>query len=164
MNSKEFTPSEDMKSAARGCFLAMAYTGTVRPIVEGYQHDILSEYQFRTDVEQYDGKRVYPDKVVLNPDHTYMLTEDDFAFYLAECRTAQSAAGLKTESRDHCPLLVAESIQRDAEHLLIDAMEPLTGINFNTILGSRNFIDHLKKYIDLSLKLLAPFVDAKEIL
>ncbi len=157
----DFTPTEDMKSAATATFLAMAFVETVKPIVKGYQHEILNTYQWRTsDKELGTRGRLYDDEIVKDPDHTYMLPDEDFQLYLAECREAQARAGLKTDNPDHCPLLVAEHIQVNAEGILIEAMEPLTGVNKDLIFAMSDSLGTYRKYIDLSLKLMAPFVDA----
>jgi len=156
----DFEPTNDMKSAARAVFFAMAYVETIRPIVKKYQHDILKKYKFRTSNEKIEsGRRLFPDEIVTDREHVYMLSRDDFNFYLEECRVAQKEAGLKTDSPDHCPLLVAESILTDARTILCEAMEPFTKVNKHLVLCSG--LDNYRKYIDLSLKLLAPFVDAK---
>ncbi len=97
MTAKNFKPSEDMLSAAAAVFTTMAYVRTVRPIVEEYQKKILEAYElWSTETERRSRKRI------TDPKETFLLSEDDFNFYLAECHEAQLEAELKTESPDPC--------------------------------------------------------------
>lgn len=144
--------TEDMKQAAKNVFMAMAYVKTIRPIVTGYQKAVLEKHQWHI-ASKWVGRRSETDRVILDPDHSYLLSENDFRTYMHETREQQKAAGLKTDSPDHCPLLVAENLQRQAEWCLFDTMEPLTSIKGRDLYG-----DNREKYLDLTLRLLAPFI------
>lgn len=147
----------DMKKAAELVFVAMAWTETVRPIVEGYQRLILEDMQ--APVAATWSERVRGDqKIITNPEHTYLMEEGDFAIYLARTKEERDQAGLHVDNDVFCPLLVAEDMQRKAERVLVEAMQPLTGISFDRLICSRNGIENKKKYLDLTLRLLAPFV------
>ena len=47
MKTPKFTPTPEMIKAAKSVFLAMAHTETVRPIVEGYQRELLAYADMR---------------------------------------------------------------------------------------------------------------------
>ena len=149
--TKNFEPSPEMIRAAENCFAAMAYTKTIRPIVDAYQRRILAEMQAPL-AEKWKERGRHTDEIILNPDHTYLMEDADFQTYLARCREEQARAGLHTESPDHCPLLVAQHLQVKAEWVLIEAMEPITHIA--EVSG-----DHRKRLLDLTLRFLAPFCD-----
>ncbi len=153
--SINFTPSQDMISAATAVFTAMAYVQTIEPIVRGYQKKILDKYKFKIDKRWTENKRRNPG-IITDPKRAYLMSDDDFKFYLEELNEERKKAGLRVENPEFCPLLVAEDILNKAEFLLCQAMEPITKITHDQIM--RSGLDKYKKYIDLSLKLLAPFV------
>ena len=153
---KDFKPTEAMRTAAKVVFLAMAYTETIRPIVEGYQKEILDFYQWEIAPEWAD-RRGSKETIILDPDRTYLLTEDDFTLYMKECAVAMDKASLTVDNPEHCPLLVAEDIQRLAARVLINTMEPITNLKAEDI----HRPEQQKELVNLSLRLLAPFVDPK---
>jgi hypothetical protein len=65
-------------------------------------------------------------------------------------------AGLKVAKKGFCPLLVAENELRKARNKLIETMKPITGIELDDLM--RHYPDNYNKYFDLTLRLLAPFV------
>ncbi len=95
---------------------------------------------------------------MVNPEDSWLLNETDFQVYLYECNEQRKAAGLHVDDIQYCPLLVAENLLRQAQRLLADTMEPVTNITADQVLCSKNALENYKKYIDLNLRLLAPFV------
>jgi hypothetical protein len=144
--------TEDMKQAAKTVFIAMAFTETIRPIVEDYQQKILNELK---------PKDVYRNEVITNPKYSYQMNDSDFQVYLKRCNEERIKAKLHVESEEYCPLLVAEDLQRQAERSFIDIMEPITHLSADKVLCSKDGLDNYKKLIDLSLRLLAPYVNNK---
>jgi len=161
MNAKDFRPTAEMIRAAENCFASMAYTETIRPIVEGYQKKILEDMQAPLAKEWQERKLAQDEPIILDIRHTYLMEADDFQTYLTRCREEQARAGLHTDSPDYCPLLVAENLQMEAEHAVIDAMTPVTKLTRDMIFQSSNALENLKKLIDLTLRLLAPFCDTQ---
>jgi len=158
---RSFKPSPDMIRAAENCFAAMAFTETIRPIVEGYQRAILEYEKYPYSPKCLGRREKSPADYISDLRHTYMMSEEDFAHYLKRCQEEQAKAGLHTDDPDHCPLLVAEHLQVQAEHCLIDAMIPVTGITRERIFQSANSLKNLKKLKDLTLRFMAGFVDTK---
>jgi hypothetical protein len=146
--------TDDMIKAAKMVFECMAIAETIRPIVEGYQKEILAYEKYPYSDKAAARREKDACDWIDNPDHTYLMSDNDFAHYMKRTREEQDKAGLKTESPEHCPLLVADHNVVLAKNVLIDAMAELTGINLDS-LGS---MVHYNKYIELTLKLLAPFV------
>lgn len=162
----KFTPTEQQIKTAQTVFMAMAYTKTIEPIVRRYESEILKKHQWtnKGEIERLAKHNLTEvEKVILNPGHSYLLSDEDFLIYNSECNEARKAAGLKVESEEFCPLLVAENLERQAKRAFIDAMEETTKVKFDDLF--KNFPEDYNKYLDLSLKLLAPFVgDSKTIL
>ncbi len=153
-----FKPTDEMIQAAKTVFMAMATVETIKPIVREYEKEILKKYQFH--IAQSWTEKGIPDEVILDPEKTYLLEDTDFQIYLKDAFQERDKAGLKVDNPEFCPLLVAEHLQCDAEYILIETMEPVTHLQPSNIYGNNR-----KKLIDLTLKLLAPFVGtARDIL
>ncbi len=155
----DFKPTNEMVESARNVFVTMALVETVKPIVKGYQMEILAKHQWPIAKEWSDRVKAANTRVILNPDETYLMEDEDFQIYIKEINEARESAGLKVENPDFCPLLVAEDLQSKAEHLLIDVMEPITHLTIDKVLCSVNGLDNYRKLIDLTLKLLVKFVN-----
>lgn len=157
----EFKPTDVMVDAAFNVFLAKAVVGTIRPIVEGYQKAILAEGQWLVRPE-YAGKRGAPAvEVIDDPSRSYLMSEADFAVYDGKCKQAREDAGLFVEKEEQCPLLVAEENERVAERELIETMADLTKVTHERLFNQPNGSQKYNEYVDLTLRLLAPFVDDK---
>lgn len=153
MNAKDFKPTQEMITATETVFLAMAFTATIRPIVEGYQKKVLAEI---------NPKSRFDDKAITDLNSTYEMHDSDFNVYLARCNEERIKAGLRVENIDHCPLLIAENLESKAKRALIEAMKPITNLDPQDVLCSG--LENYEKLIDLSLGLMARFVDKDEIL
>lgn len=158
---KKFTPTAAMVAAAENVFLAMAFERTVAEIVVPYKKEILAEGQWHIK-PQFRGR--FGGEVILDPKQSYLMEEADFAVFDAKCKQARDKANLKVDQDDQCPLLVAENLVRQAEHALVEAVFELTGLSSDKLLNAG--LDKHKAYVELTLRLLAPFVQntASEIL
>lgn len=149
-HAPKFVPTAEMISTACTLFLAKAFTETIRPIVEGYRKKILDDMKPHTS----DGR------LITEIEFDWTMGDVLFAEYHARCKKERDAAGLTVENDEHCPLLVAEELERRAQHAFLDAMVPVTKMNWVDVLSSRKGIENLNTLLDLSMKLMAPFVDA----
>lgn len=168
MLNKKFSPSAGQIRAARFLLAAMAHESLVSPVVTAYQTAILASNKWPKDQKwiemcaDREDSAGWAAQPILNPKHTYLLSDEDFATYRSQCLEAQARAGLVTETPDHCPKLSAEYSTMQAQQLLVKELEPVTGITWDQ-LAQR--IENIGKYVDLSLKMLAPFVgDSKDVL
>ena len=152
---KKFTPTPAMIEAADTLFLAMAKHSLVEPIVLNYQRLILKEGQWR--VKRDYVQKGMSDEVVLEPDRTFLLEQADFALYDSLCKKAQVMAGLEVKKAGNCPLLEAKTAVSDAQAQLVQSMASVTGHSLDQLLMLP--MEKYQQYIDLSLRLLAPFVD-----
>lgn len=144
---KTFNPTEGMREAAKEVFTAMAYTKTIRGIVEPYRNRILVEIK-AVNVET--GEPVTKDF------DAYLMSDEQFNLYVKRCNEERIKAGLKVECEGYCPLLVAEELERKAKRALIKALNPITGVDVDGLLCLG--MDNYHKYVDLSLRLMASFV------
>ncbi len=158
IKNKGFRPSPIMLLAAGNVFAAMAWVEVIRPVVEGYQREILNRHKWHI-AKEWSEKRGLPDKIILEPNRAYLLEDEDFNIYLKECHEARNKAGLKVENDDFCPLLVSERLLSEAKRGLIDVMEPTTGIEFDDLF--HHGLEDYNKYIDITLRLLAPYLKTK---
>lgn len=155
---QNFKPTADQVHAAENLFIAMAYTETIRPIVTGYQKAILARHNFQLAERWTKGQSKEQPRRILDPDHTYLMSDADFAVYMAEVRQEQEKAGLKTDNPEHCPLLVAEGLERAARRAFVDSLEPVFKVNTDKLLCSPGWLKTYKRFSELALKLFAPFV------
>lgn len=168
--TKQFNATQGQKDAANALVIAMAYTQTVRPVIQKIETDILQKFKYKWDLDKVCGntKTGRPKRDILEFSdkygeycHTesmmYLINDKDFGHYLTEKHAAITQAGFKVEYGS-CPLLIAEDIERKARRLLIEEMEPVTNISFDQFFNTTKWEENLKKYIDLTLRLLSPFI------
>lgn len=152
--------TNDMIAAGKSVFLAMAHEQLVRPIVEGYEAQILEENNFQYGDEWREhgiaGK-------VTERKRTYLMGREHFLAFIELTYKARDAHNLKVSRPDNCPLLEAEHLRMQAENNLLQQLAKLPRLEaFGKAMLT---LDQRKKAIDAALSLLAPFVgDAKHIL
>lgn len=149
--TNQFEPNPTQIAAAQLVFMSMALLQTVEPIVTAYKNAILAEGQWRIGRHQ---DRL-GDGVVTDHKQSYLLSDEDFATYDALCKQARDQAGLVVEDTEQCPLLVAQDVLVQAQMLLVSEMEPIRGITWDMLLNRGLAVLH--EYIELTLKLLAPY-------
>ena len=157
---KDLIPTTEQIDAAEIVFAAMAYVETIKPVVEGYQKDILAKHQWHiskkwTERERFKEK----DRIILDPKHSYLLDDVDFQVYLKELEVEHLAHGFIVE-KEYCPLLVAESILMDAERHLIEVYSTVTGLHNADII----MLDHRERYLKLILSHLSVHVNKEKCL
>jgi len=150
---QKFKPTPEMIAAAETVFLTTAFVQTIRPIVVQYQTSILALGNWKI-------APLFADKlaseVILDPKMSFLMTSANFAVYVQRCKLARVVAGLHVANEDQCPLLVAEQLARQAEHSLVEAMSESTNLSADILLSAG--LDQYKQFIELTLKLLAPYV------
>lgn len=153
-----FQPTAEMIRAAQCVFVAMTHYEFVSEKVLGYQRAILTAGQWHIDPKWVElGQK---DVVILDPDHTFVLSENDFATYKTQCEAARIEAKLSIKREGNCPRIEARTLLHEARVLLLQTMEPITRIPCDRLLGSST--DAIEQAVDLALKLLAPHVDTEE--
>lgn len=159
---KKFVPTAEMVSAARATFMAMALTESIRPIVEGYQRCILVEKMYPPAAEwvKYQDKKGSLPTVILEPKDSFLLSDEHSKEYFALCDAARVLNKLAIRQPGNCPLLEAEALLVEARQALIAAFEPVTNINAHKALC--HGMDTYEQYVEIMLKLMAPFVGSSE--
>lgn len=168
MLNKKFSPTAEQIRATRFLLAAMAHESMVSPIVSAYQSEILARNRWPKDPKWaeigagQEGHDEWFAAPILDDKQVYLMSAEHFEAYRDECRAAQARARLVSESPDHCPKLVAEYQTLQARRALVKALEPVTGITWD-VLAMR--LENIEKFIDLALKVMAPFVgDAQDVL
>lgn len=149
-------PSKEIIEAVKTVLMAKAYTMTVKPIVLEIQNEVLNKFNYIVCPEtwgEYEGK-IQMGRI-LDPNKAYEMGEKDFGHYLTEIRQRYLKHFPKLEV-DHCPLLVAEELERQAQRNLVDILEPITGLSGHQLICSG--LEKYKNYIELNLKYLTQFV------
>jgi len=141
-------------------FAAKAYVEAVRAVIEPKQIEVLEFYQFPISAEVkkvYDNRNItdYP-SVILHPKYLYLMSADDVKLYCEEMKKFHQEKGFKLDNPDHCPLLVAESLQREVNRHAVDFFEPYFGLNSDKLLCAG--LDEFKKFIELLMSIFAPAV------
>lgn len=163
---RAWKPSPEQLKAAELTFLAMAVVETIKPVVKGYQSKILEAHKFKFKDEherEYFFEKTGKDYCA-DSEHTYLLSDEDFKVYLDECEFERKKAKLSVaphkDGEGYCPLLMAESDVVDAQRMLVDSFEPLTGIRYRDLCK----LEHYDKMKELLLGLMAPHINSEEIL
>jgi hypothetical protein len=160
---EKFTPTPEQISAAESVFMAMANLAIVKPVVDAYQKEILGRYRWKPDplLEHLSDERRGE---ILDPKDAYLLSSKDADVFYKECQKARIAAGLHINDPDFepefCPALVAEELLRQARRVMVNSFKPVTGIDADQIIRS-NFKEY-GRYVELCLKLMAPYCNPKE--
>ena len=158
MRMEKLGVTSKMIRAAETLFLAMTVEQTIRPVVEAYEKEIMVRLQMRTDPK---WAKYGIDRLVLERKDTFLLSKEDSERFIAETFKARDAAKLKVDHPEACPLLVAINHVVKAENALIETMgeHPQLGALKNVLVLS---LDKRKQAIEMTLRLLAPFVRNSE--
>ena len=151
---KAFNPTPEMLTASRNVFVAMAHTEVIRPIVDAYHKKVLDEMK-----PVIDGRWPDAGQLITCTRDSYLMSDEDFEKYMRLIKEERNKAGLRVEHDDNCPLLVAEHLQVIAENNLINTLEPITGLTLDQV---NMDIETRAKFLDLSLRLLVPFLGDSE--
>ncbi|UIF89450.1 hypothetical protein [Cupriavidus sp. UYPR2.512] len=151
-----FTPTDRMVAAVEAFLAARLCEQEIEPIVTKYQQEILSRHRFKAVRLSERGEEV----IILDPNQSYRISDEDSVVYFAECRKARDAAQLtiEGEEQDVCPHLKAKHALVLAENELIKSMSVLPQLES---LGGKLYclkLEDRKKLVELSLGLVVPFV------
>jgi hypothetical protein len=115
--------AKDNKSLAETVALATAFAQCETERVAAYTKPIFDTYEFYADLKGEDGERLTdPDKLYLSED------DEKCAAYYAELDKAHREHGFDGPE-GHCPALVAQDLQRQAEQALLNALGEFSGVD-----------------------------------
>ena len=154
---EKFKPTQEMIDAAGKVFFCMTHLMTIEPIIKTLEEKLLVDMQLK--------EARNPNKSIVDSKDVYLASEKDAELYCETYSSVLSKNGYEEFAKDgRCPLLVAKKELTMAENHLIKVMEPITQTSIELLSSSGAFLENWAKLIDLTLKLLAPFVDSKSIL
>jgi len=140
--------------AVKSHLMASAFLEIMRPVHEKICNEAIKK--FKPVVADREHNRVSGTRrrqMVGEPindwNHLYRADEELFAQMSQYHKEEMAKAGYTVEKPTHCPFLVAEHMQRETVRVLIDTMEPYTGISSEKLWG-----DKRDKFLDLTLRLL----------
>lgn len=148
---------DNIAAAVNAYFVARAYAETVREAIHKIDISILRDektgkWLYRTDPARLHGRENM--EFITDPERAYMMSDDDAADYYAERDKRIHENGWNVK-KGYCPALIAESLQRDAERLIVSTTGPLFGIDANDLLCAKNGLEQYRKFIDLTCKMVA---------
>jgi len=141
----DFRPTNEMITTALEIFRAKATIRVLKPIVNEYHRRALRVIGAQND----DGE------IITDPEHAWTICDEQAQTYYDLLDQYKAVAGFDLPP-GYCPLLIIEDVKRRAERRLMGLMEPITHIPTTEIIR----LEDRKQYLDLTLRLLAPFVEA----
>lgn len=175
---EQITPSELKKKAPQlipavnAYMMARAFAEVQRAAVDKIERRLLaeSEYFADKDTPRADGQRI------TEPKQSYLMHDDDFKKYASAVRRELEREGYKIKqgnNRDgslsedswnyRCPALVAESLQRQAERVLVEAAASV--LNFGEEFTFDKLVcagmDKLRAFIDLTCRFVVGLPEYK---
>jgi len=139
-----------LTDAVNTFLLAKAYAQAERAVIDKMQRDILNGSEFHIKAEY---RRANEPSRITDPKLAYLMSDSKFAVYHAECQRRIIAMGYDVP-QDHCPALIAERLQTEAEHAVIEASAPLTGLKDGVHALLCNGLDKYHQYVDLCVKMV----------
>lgn len=145
--------SQKLQPAVHACLIAQACALVHRERVDAIQRRILQTGNWLAEKSQ---------EKITDPNHTYLMPQSDYPAYFTTLRKALEADGYVIQTHHindnenywdyYCPACLAESIQSDAEHVLINLFaEYLNYKDFLHKLLSAGMDDY-RKLIDLLVR------------
>lgn len=146
----EFQPTAEMAQAAQDYIHAEAHYLTIEPIVKEIQQALLTETQYR---------HRETNQVITNPKDTWLMSDVDFNQYNVLLHHCYLEKGFNPKY-GYCPLLIAEDELRKAGKKLIDSLRSITGLGAMDVINAKDGkgLMHFKEFIDVSLRLLVPYL------
>lgn len=125
--------TEDFKAKARSAavglrrdvnnyLLARTYAECKREEVDKIERQVLADDEYFARNFLPKGQRG-PRFRVTEPKDSWLMEEDDMLRYHKRLCDIHLAAGFADAAKGYCPALVAEGLQTDTEHLLLDAAD-----------------------------------------
>lgn len=135
-----------------------ALEDAIRSEIEPIQNECADFWKLQPseECERIDASKTWHNGKYLTWKGLFLASQEDFKLLLKDYHTRYTAAGFKTESPDHCPLLVAESRTRAAKWAFIEHCQ--TALNMPEI--PFKFQD---SFFELNLKLIISSLNDKEL-
>ena len=144
--------ARELTRPVNAVLLATALAQTERERMDAIDRELLAATVYHVADEWTErGMDGLPERITDHKD-AFLMSEADAEDYYAQRQERIDALGHNLP-RGHCPALCAEEVQRDAEHVLIDAAEPFfPGVTLHKLLCAG--LDKHREYLDLLMKLV----------
>ena len=157
LTKQDVTP--EVIEAGYAYIAAKAVAQTVADTVGPIQAEILQTFELYNDLEVEHG---LPRQRITDPDHVYLSNDEDKVMaYYAEVDRVLKSRGIKPQNMDadHCPILVAEDEQHQAEYALITAAARMMEIEEpeefnNKLLCQRQGLEKRQRFVELAAALV----------
>lgn len=150
---RNFHPTPKMLNAAQSVLVADAKKQTIEPIIKDIQRSLLSEMQiFHRD----------KNNLITEPENAWQMSCADFGKYTTRLHGRYLTGGFKVKY-GYCPLLIADNELREARKQLVNVMESITGLNAIQVLNAKKGLEYFNNLVEITLRLLAPFIDKESI-
>ncbi|MCK5019879.1 MAG: hypothetical protein KAS32_22680 [Candidatus Peribacteraceae bacterium] len=153
MKIEDVTP--EMLKSAKDVIDTRKITESIRSIVETNQNHVLFVHQFKAEKDIPEEV----DRIVLEGKLSYLLSDNDFKTYIEESTHLNELAGLKVDNPEHCPLLVAEGVEREKISDMFVSFEPMSGVKASDLHCNPKFY---KRAVDLYLNLYTKLNDIEK--
>ena len=131
-----------VQSAVVTLLNAQAYLETVRSIIIPKKNAILKDFMYKV-AEKHERRQI--GEYITDEKHAYLMSDEDFKHYMKACHAMYLEEGFNVKF-EYCPVLIAESLERDAKKALIDIFEPYTGLSHHKLIcsGLKNFNNYVE--------------------
>lgn len=156
----KITITQGLKSAVNAYLMARTLAECEREKIDRLALKILETTTYRTAPDLIEKR--HASERITDPGKAWMMKTEEHHDYLIALRNALQKAGYKIKSNQGdpaysycCPALVAESLQKDTEHLIVDTVAEMIGeskdFGHNLIcLG----LDKYYQFIDLAVRMV----------
>ena len=140
------------ETAVNAVLLARVYAETKRAQVDAVKREVLAAGQYMVAPDQ---RRDDAPERIADPMFDWLMTTVDFAAYCITCDKIERERGIKPADMpvEHCPALVAEDVQRKAQHVLLECAGEAMGQPKFAELVTRS-LDGYEKAIDLLCRMV----------
>ncbi len=159
--------TDGLKKAVELYLLAKTMESHTAEKIDQYEREILASGNFHYAAE-WAEKRAHRGLVyvgpISDPNDSYMMDDDHFQVYMADCYKAAKAAGVDIDYIGHCPLSSFTQNRIECERMIVEESEYITGIKYEKI---HYQWENYKKYIDLTIKFVlsaCPKITGPEVL
>ncbi|OES24691.1 hypothetical protein [Alteromonas macleodii] len=145
---------QGIKTALVALLQARAFLETITPYYTEISQRAISKIEPVVEDNSLNRDTI-PERIgapIINVDDLYLANEETAAAIYADIKTHMHIKGFTPSKPENCAFLEARTLVREAEHLLIKAMEPYTGISTTMLYQPTQ----RTKYFELVLKCLVP--------
>jgi hypothetical protein len=154
---KKMTSDPDCIKVVNALFEAIAYTETVKALIEPKQQEVVDFFKFEISpkrVALYKKRGFDMPLIIDSPRNLYEASAEDCELYYKEMHKIHRELGFDVELH-YCPILIAENMVSDLKKEVCDFLEPYMGIKYEQISYS---LDFYRKYFELVMTMFAPTV------